>query len=422
MNRDGLPSPMVLRGCLARAIRPRLRTWAPSTVPARFFPMPLMVAALPVLPVLLVVPVLSLSPLLPVLPVAWAASPPTPYPGTIVTLDSPPPLYLADSFTYTESGPPLLFSDQPEYVRGEGILARGTFAPGAWRLFVYHVNQDSGLAKYFPVVVRNLSDKDVTVVVHREGVRGPSTGYNWVGQEALRAFLLSNQPRRIVIPAGGWALLDPVGLSRPVGENQLIEGLYEGEVDGPVEMLVLATNGLDDLEPDRFQPYEVDPGKNMRGTFPSADRYVELEWKGGEEQGIWLFASGKYYDPFQVGRDELDGNTRMNFGNYGVIYHITLRLRSEERQRVRVLFGSGSGCGFAGAVRITAGPQPGRVVRIPETPRRTFPGYGREMSFLAQFELEPGEEVVYGFDFMPPGASCLPALLVVDPLPQETEQ
>ncbi|MBE3577736.1 MAG: hypothetical protein IMX00_08600 [Limnochordales bacterium] len=363
--------------------------------------------------------------------VAAAPSPtPKPAPGTIVNLKSPPPLYLAEPFTYTEGGPDLLFSDQPEYVKGEGILSRATFS-GPWRLFVYHVNEETTGYKYFPVIIRNLGEREVNVTVTRQGVRGPSQGYLWVGQESLRDFLLPQHPRTITIPAGGWALLDPVGLSRPVAYNQLIEGLYEGDTDGPIEMLVLAANSPSDLDPARFEPIPVPAGEVNRGTFGPADRTVNLENAG--EEAVWLLASGNYYDTFLTGRDELDGNTRVNFGNYGVIYHVNLRLRAGTEvaetatgtssateagrgRKVRIYFGSGSGCGFAGAILVTAGPGAGRVIRIPETPRRYFSGYGTEMSYIAEVELRPGEETLFSFDFMPPGASCLPALLYILPV------
>ncbi|MGE5482844.1 MAG: hypothetical protein ACM3VX_08085 [Bacteroidota bacterium] len=375
-----------------------------------------------------------------------------PLPGAIITLPGAPPLYLAEPFTYTDSGPTLLFSDQPEYVEGEGILSRGTFS-GPWRVFVYHVNQETSGYKYFPVVIRNLGEKEVTVTVRRQGVRGPSQSYLWVGQESLRDFFLPQQPRTLKIPAGGWALLDPTGLKRPVTYNQLIEGLYEGDTDGPIEMLVLATNSLEDIDLARFEPIPVPADKVNRGTFGPADRTINLANAG--EEAVWLLASGKYYDQFLTGPDELDGNMRSNFGNYGVVYHVNLRLRApaesteaEARaevgaeaeaeavavavaaenatgttktetstgRKVRIYFGSGSGCGFAGAILVTAGPNAGKVIRIPETPRRYFSGYGADMSYVAEIELNSNEETLFSFDFMPPGASCLPALLYVLPV------
>ncbi|MBE3584063.1 MAG: hypothetical protein IMX01_08120 [Limnochordaceae bacterium] len=346
----------------------------------------------------------------------WAAaSAPVrlPFPGAIITLPEPPSLYAATDFTFRPGGPPLLFSDQPEYVEGEGILSKARFA-GDWRLFLYHVNKEPSGGKYFPAVIRNLSaDKPVTVSVRRAGWRGPSQNYTWVGQEALRDFFQDRPVRQLTVPAGGFVLLDPLMVSRGAYSQQLVEGLYEGTTDGPIEIFVLATDDPERFDPTLFEPITVPAGENMRGTFLNADRTLDLTSDGTET--VWLLAGNQWYDPYLEGSDELDGNQRVNYGNYGVVYHVNVHLKSDVARTARIVFGAGS-ASFAGVIKVTAGPNAGQVVRIPETPRRVFTSYGSEVSFLAQYDLKPGEEVIYSFDFMPPGASNLPALLAVEPL------
>ncbi|SUP37138.1 hypothetical protein [Veillonella criceti] len=84
----------------------------------------------------------------------------------------------------TEEKDTLIFSDSPEYVNKNGVLAAGT-VNGTGRVYFYHVNEMPEPQK-IAIIMENTSKQIVDVVIHREVVTKPNREYFVVGSELSR--------------------------------------------------------------------------------------------------------------------------------------------------------------------------------------------------------------------------------------------
>ena len=101
-------------------------------------------------------------------------------PGDIVQLPEAPALAeipSVDAPVTPAGGPPLLFSDGPEYFPGNGIAFREDVKPGRFRLYIYHCPESSGAKKTVTSVIENLGDAPMKLRFGRYGYEKPGKDY-----------------------------------------------------------------------------------------------------------------------------------------------------------------------------------------------------------------------------------------------------
>jgi hypothetical protein len=226
----------------------------------------------------------------------------------------------------------LLFSDDPEYVPGPGILAQGEVGPGPFRLYLYHADPSgAGRPVYLAVVLANRGHVPVQVQVRRWAVGGPSSDYLAVGKAATAAWLGGAGPTfREAIPPGASVFLDaplPAGQAledRPLEPGQALNAIVDGVSSGPLGWTVAAeaapvtspadVASLPVLPSDRRRPGQ----RPMRGTFAQADERgaYTLAPSGSGTFIVHVADAGRYL----WGYSALDGRSVVDYGNYGVLY------------------------------------------------------------------------------------------------------
>lgn len=114
------------------------------------------------------------------------------------TVDVTTTSFTALPVVLTEEKDTLIFSDSPEYVNKNGVLAGGT-VNGTGRVYFYHVNEMTEPQK-IAIVMENKSDTMVDVDIHREVVTKPNREYFIVGSELSREEL----DAEYVSPSRNW--------------------------------------------------------------------------------------------------------------------------------------------------------------------------------------------------------------------------
>lgn len=111
--------------------------------------------------------------------------------GVGVVMGAPPATVDVTTTTFTplpvvltEEKDTLIFSDSPEYVNKNGVLAAGT-VNGTGRVYFYHVNEMPEPQK-ITIIMENPSKQIVDVDIHREVVTKPNREYFVVGRELSR--------------------------------------------------------------------------------------------------------------------------------------------------------------------------------------------------------------------------------------------
>ena len=337
-------------------------------------------------------------------------------PGTASALALSPIVWRIFPTEVRDSGRVLLFSDNPEYVSEPGIMYRDT-VEGKARLYLYHATRGQRVMRY-SIVVRNHGERPVNVTITRKGIGGPSSAYPTVGQSALERFWNRLYDERRVVGPGEQAHLDPDLVYLAAPDGSLVHAIYDIETDGPLEIAFVADDDFFRfLEPylDLYEDMVRPVGERMRGTFPTSERYISL--RVGDTPVSFSFAGNQPPDLYLWGTDGVDGSPRQNYGNYGVTYHIDVLMEVTEPRRIRLYLGpeytNAGTCVLAPALLLTDGAhdddaESGRVVRLPASSRAV------DARFIGETVVLPGEPRVVRFDFMPPGGSCLPALLFAD--------
>ncbi len=259
-------------------------------------------------------------PLLPVAPGTRAAL-------TIgVTLDGGNNSETVDGFTQVvianealaPATPSVLFlSDDPEYLRSEGLVFRGRVDAGrAVRLYYYH--SDIGLPRDVDVVLTTAVPSRLAIT---QAAAGPDLDAMSVGHAVSKDLPLFEQQNESVIVD-----LTP-GVPFVVRHDLIFQDeVVAGAVDlhplsgGPVKVSVIASPAGGHPETYLDGPRVAYDGHNRHGIF-ALDGYGDIATTftaGGPDVAVkYGQASPPNVDPADAGRD---------FGEYGVVHQITFKL------------------------------------------------------------------------------------------------
>ena len=324
-----------------------------------------------------------------------------------------------------DSGGTLIFSDSPEYVKEPGILYSDVVT-GSARIFYYHLNETQARGKV-AVVLDNVGKKYTKVSILRSALAAPSDNYLQVGKEAETSYMsLPQKKKSFVIASGSRRILDPAMNVTCLQPGELVSGVYDIETAAPVRVTVL------------FYPEYADPlsfvgtakvlprdEEALRGTFQGMNRTIKAKRAyDPERDGVAYIPIGdNKEDAYKTGVDATDGTAALNYGNYGVLYRF--EIPTEGRSSTRLMLSPLGGV-YAGAVNV----RHRKGVDLIQTPTDRLFSSGKspegipeslnEAMILAHdFELfqlgryAPDRKLA--MEYSPPGASNLPALLILAP-------
>ncbi|MBX7244589.1 MAG: hypothetical protein K1X53_03770 [Candidatus Sumerlaeaceae bacterium] len=335
------------------------------------------------------------------------------------------------NITQLASGPPLLFADDPEYIRvPEGAVLRERINPGPNRFYLYHCNGTTGTVSKINAVIENLSDKPMKLRFLRYAFPGVGFDYADLGRRGIKMFLESKVQtwgEARVIPPHAIEPFDQAAETTTVKFDQLIHGFYEFEIDQPAQITVLQTT------PDTPSPVAAKRIKDLlpprsksgagRGYYPYSDYTVMnapgeiMDVADGPRQ---IFIADGRLDRWLTGFDSSTSTSPIQLkGNYGVLYHITLRYKSSNGKSLALLEWNArtkSGCkAMSNCTHVGPGKFPAGSVMVPSDSNVLR---GGDKAVLLQVFPAPknGEEGTIEITYTPPGASCLPTPLLLVPV------
>ncbi|MGJ1264488.1 copper amine oxidase [Sphingobacterium spiritivorum] len=350
--------------------------------------------------------------------------------GEIVRLDN----FLTESFTKINydkviwPGPQYMISDDPEYIRiPEGIALKEKVEPGTVRLYVYNVNgvKEPKTDRKITAVIKNTGKGNMRLKMLKYSSQKPSANYFKVGKEGLYDYFNSQGlAKERVIKPGQTVAIDEVLERNVVRYDELVHGIYEFLIDEPGEVAVLQT-APGTSGPKAYETIgSVIPTnkKNAgRGMFGVSNYKVFNEAVLETDKGVTQLVVADGKDDAWVKGIEGESNTVSTLaGNYGVMYNIELKWKSNDGKGLALLTWNSRSdnqwcSAMAASVVVSDGVYKGGVVQLPAERLNTK---GNPEAVLIQiFKPEQiGKEQILKLTYSPPGASCLPTPLVLVPI------
>lgn len=333
--------------------------------------------------------------------------------------------------TSTDSGATLLFSDSPEYATEDGILYQDTVR-GAARVLYYHVNRMKA-PKKVAVVLENVGGGTSLVTIARGGASQPSPNYLDVGKGTQALYFDAQGTQRFFLKAGERRVLVEDMDKTILRPEDLVYGCYDFLSSQPVRASVVicpaTTDPADFVRRARVLPADE---LRLRGTFANADRTIrpKATYNPADGKIQYFLLADNETDKYRTGVDATDGSAVLNYGNYGILYHVQVPLAGMEKTQCYL---SPFGGTYAGALRVKTAVGLSRLILTPYG--MTFFGAGSdhmtetasitkaresglamltdsmELSDIGQYNARTAPT----FEFSPPGASNLPVAIILMP-------
>lgn len=339
----------------------------------------------------------------------WAATPAT-LPG-VDFADTP-----EWTLTATQYGGKLLLSDSPETVNADGIMYQDTVS-GDVRLFFHHVN-GTDKPKKILVLLNNSGPTEAQVAVYHYGFAGPGDSYGAIGKTAQEDYLTNSRAAySVTIPAGKQTFLWNSQKTMTVRPGELVNGIFDFKISQPVTVKVVMVP--DDYHDKTLGMLKVlAPDRDaLRGTFEGRDKLLvpDAVYNPKQDGVVAITLADNDVDPYIVGTDATNGNPVMNYGDYGVMYH--LFVPSVEGQGKFNSYLNPRGGDYGGALGIKFEHQLHDPILTPPGPGIFGTDTIEAVSLIGSYES--GKSL--WLTFSPPGASNLPVkiMLVPDPLPEK---
>lgn len=306
------------------------------------------------------------------------------------------------------TGPTLIFSDSPEYVRDYGVLYEDRLQ-GDIRIFYYHVNDKWPTAR-IAIVVQNEALQPVTLTVGKQGKPKPSPHWQLDGKRTQQLYFDKHKSyetklemyEKIELLSGKNGLV--------YAQDELAQGIIEMQSSGPVRIKIISlpTNAEVFEYMDIAARIPADDVRlvPLRGTFPKADRKITLEPLNFKAGLLGITLADGVRDKFARGQDAMTDKVAENYGNYGVFYEVDFENKSRDKFAVRL---NGTGGLIAGQVLIS--DQEGKNISKIDFPAQNqilFSGSGLETVLLGEFPGRFKGKII----FSPPGTGNLPITLL----------
>ncbi len=314
--------------------------------------------------------------------------------------------------TSADTGGTLLFSDSPEEPKEDGILYEDK-VEGKTRLFYYHTNA-TNKAKKIVAVIENLTDEKVSIVIDRYAMAGPSKDYLYVGKSVQKDYFDSKYMTYVHLKARESKVIHPMMEQQKVGKDELVNGVFEFDAQTPVKVTVaimpMEQNPIEFLKTAKVLPRDK---HGLRGTFTGMDRIIKSNREyDPRKDGIVAvtLADGKI-DQYRTGIDATDGSITENYGNYGILYKINIPTKGKDSTNYYICPRGGV---YAGAVGIRDNAF-NKMTMIETPSEKPFFGEAKkvdEITYLGRYE----NRHPLWIEFSPPGASNLPAKLILAPV------
>lgn len=227
-----------------------------------------------------------------------------------------------------DSGPTLIFSDEPEYVDSDGVLYADEVETGRYRVYVYHVN-DGSQRRRFTAVALNQTAVPVTFTVEKLALAAPSTDFLSVGRNVAREFLDAPGKPMVTVPPMTRVVVDGELDDLVADSGEIVHSIFQINVIGALKLSIVsvpeAANAATLTASLGLLP---NSGTHTRGTFPLADRILMTRFPGGLKR--LRLGGDEPIDPHLSGTSYVDAMPVTLAGNFGLLYEVRVAEPAEE--------------------------------------------------------------------------------------------
>lgn len=284
----------------------------------------------------------------------------------------------------------LLYSNEPESVREFGILFEGLIRPESGARILYHHQNRMGRPFTLQVDLLNPGETESEVQV-LEGDAGPyidplqaghRAGQRYMAAQTTDLGLIQKVPARGSLRLGRYELATLQTVSA-VSEVRSLHG-------GPLVVQVSAVPQPTDPE---MRDDLLDTAGAEPHTYPNPTKTAEYKYVVGQ---AWTFVS--------IGRNAIaaGGSNRKLFGNYGVLYNITVELENPTALEQTVKLVMAPQAGWVRGVFVVEG-------KLIEAPQLAPPSEAT----LWSVKLAPGQQRRLSIVGLPVSGSAYPLSLVI---------
>jgi len=212
----------------------------------------------------------------------------------------------------------LLLSNSPETVKKIGILYQDQIK-GSGRLLFHHVNQTHSAEKKLVIIADNMTEETQMLRVYRRAITSPDYHYLRAGEEVLKSYFHNTVEYIYFLePYERIVLYNSEEISWPIQTVQ--SGMMDLEAEDYLRITFAMLERNDSIHV-MDQLERLDKDMAPRGTFECLTKY----------QYVLLPCEGKAYYLIEEdekgwieGKDALTEEKTINYGNYGIMYKITL--------------------------------------------------------------------------------------------------
>ncbi len=336
----------------------------------------------------------------------WASA----APGDLVALGTLDPSTLTPPALQAAAAPDagtLVFSDDPETFTSSGVLYEDTVGPGLVRLFVYHVNGAASAKKVSVVLENDAPSNAVQASLLASGVAGPSSNYLYTGKVAVDRWLQSTVGATLDIAAGQAALLDATLDGTAVPTNDLMHGVYDLELTGPLRVFIVALDSTTDTLSAYAALAVLPRGNHQRGTFWPANILVSSSCPVDTASGVFDFPLPSSL-PVN-GTDATTGQAEVLGGQYGVLTEVDLAVSSSDGRSLALILDPRGG-DYGGAAVVPSGLTTGGVIELPTASTSTV-----DQGIVVGLYSPTVQPFVGPFVWTLPGGSSAPVDLLLVP-------
>ena len=299
-------------------------------------------------------------------------------------------------------------SNSPESFTSDGILYQDKIA-GATRVLMHHRNATNRNMKMY-IVAKNISSENAVVRVERAGIAGPSTYPQETGTKAVARYFDSFRSNGVIseqiLKPNESVVLVPDLTKLALKPEQVYSMYADFYSDNNLQYQIIALDASKDIMKELPKLEKITADKvHIRGTFNNADRTMTVSELVGDVSSRLLLADNKT-DTYLTGWDTLSGESKINQGNYGVLYHIELQ---RVAPNTMISFNARAGA-YAGAILVN-----GQTVFSPNN------GLLNNSSESSVVYRTGNTEEKVDIWFTPAAGSSLPVNLVFNPMPEKRQ-
>lgn len=234
----------------------------------------------------------------------------------------------------------LIISNSPERIASSGILYKDEFE-GDVRLLLHHQN-GIDVQKKLLILVTSKENKEISIQVKNEAIKGPSKDVLGSGQAVLREYFKGSNGKKYQIKPGQTLCIYDSSKIKPWEKEQVISGMMDLTSSGKVTLTFAALDYHSPLNAiEKLYPLGRDI--HIRGTFDVTERYYTIDASDINEPARLII--GQEDNEWVTGKDALTGEVVKNKGNYGVTYYISLY----NHKNMGIILNARGG-GFQGAI------------------------------------------------------------------------